>query len=63
MQNFKYAVETKIYDNGKVTMTQPFKVDFASESKHEEKDKYDYYLDVFSTLKEAREFTMMDVQL
>jgi hypothetical protein len=61
MINHKYAVETKVYDNGKVVISEPFKIDFFSESIEKKKEKYDYYFDVFPTLKDAKEFTMMEV--
>lgn len=56
MINHKYAVETKVYNNGKVEVTKPFKVYFFSDSHEERREHFDYYLEVFSTYKEAKDF-------
>ena len=56
MINHKYAVETKVFNNGKIEISKPFEVDFSTESKQESTEKYDFYLDVFPSKKEALSF-------
>jgi len=49
----QWAVESKVYDNGKVVLTAPYSVsDLAMSSLHELK-KCDLYIDVYPTKEEA----------
>jgi hypothetical protein len=55
MKNYKWAVETKVYNNGKIEYSKPVKVGWEVDSFAVTKEKYDYYLDVFLTKKEAQQ--------
>lgn len=56
MKNTKYAIESRIYDSGKIEMSKPFEVDFSVNSIEKITPTYDYRLDVFLTKKEANDF-------
>ena len=52
----KYAVETKVYDSGRVEMSGPIEVRINCMSISECRANYDYYYDVFDSKKEALDF-------
>jgi len=52
----KYAVETKVYDSGKVEMSEPIEVKINCMPISECRKNYDYYYDIFNSKKEALEF-------
>lgn len=52
----KYAVETKVYDSGKVELSEVKIVANSCKSASQSNEKYDFYLDVFNSKKEALEF-------
>lgn len=56
MKNYRYAVSIFCYDNGKVEISKPYKVDFSVESSQKECPRWDHYVNVFNSLKEARQF-------
>jgi hypothetical protein len=52
----KYAIEMKIYNNGKVEMSEIKEVSNECKSTFKSDEKCDYYFDVFNTKKEALKF-------
>lgn len=52
----KYAIQTKVYDDGKIFVSPVYEVKDSAKDTYEQYNTFDIYVDVFNTKKEALEF-------
>lgn len=54
MEKQKYAVDTKVFDSGRVTVSAPYKTDLPEVV--EDHKTFTFYRDTFNTMRQAQQF-------